>query len=99
MKLEPCPFCGSGVLHKNNPEKMGYTFFVSCGFCDCRGACLPTEQGAVEAWNTRAAAIPEGYVVVPVEPTEAMIKAARLAYMSGDGAYSETYKAMIAAGE
>ena len=44
-------------------------------------------------------AIPEGYVVVPVEPTEAMIKAARLAYMSGDGAYSETYKAMIAAGE
>lgn len=53
-ELKPCPFCGSGVLHKNNPEKMGRTFFVSCGFCDCRGACLPTEQGAVDAWNTRA---------------------------------------------
>ena len=57
-ELKPCPFCGSGVLHKNNPEKMGRTFFVSCGFCDCRGACLPTEQGAVDAWNTRAAALP-----------------------------------------
>ena len=53
-ELKPCPFCGSGVLHKNNPEKMGYTFFVSCGLCDCRGACLPTEQGAIDAWNTRA---------------------------------------------
>ena len=71
MKLEPCPFCGSGVLHKNNPEKMGRTFFVSCGFCDCRGACLPTEQGAVDAWNKRT--ITEGYVVVPGEPTEEWI--------------------------
>ena len=53
-ELKPCPFCGSGVLHRNNPEKMGRTFFVSCGLCDCRGACLPTEQGAVDAWNTRA---------------------------------------------
>ena len=57
-ELKPCPFCGSGVLHRNNPEKMAGTFFVSRGFCDCRGACLPTEQGAVDAWNTRAAALP-----------------------------------------
>jgi len=51
--------------------------------------------GDMDEYETRAIyAIPEGYVVVPVEPTEAMVQAA---YKGGTMSYSEIYRIMLAA--
>lgn len=43
------------------------------------------------------AAPADGYVLVPVEPTEAMLDAMFAGYVKSDGSYREAYRAMIAA--
>lgn len=49
--------------------------------------------------------VPEGYRIVPVEPTEAMIEAGRKAFYAHEYAtpetiqFAEIYKAMVAAGK
>lgn len=75
-----CPFCGdwgaevaeSAVPSIHGGQKQA----VYCNTCFCEGPTSETEKGAVEAWNRRAALTPpEGYVLVPVKPTEAMVDA------------------------
>lgn len=53
----------------------------------------------LEAVSSNSPVIPDGWVMVPVEPTEAMINAYRGALYSGESAVSciDLYKAMIAA--
>jgi surface antigen len=51
---------------------------VSCNECGVSQEC-GEEWGHGKTWNTRH--IPEGYALVPVEPTRQMISAAEDAYM------------------
>lgn len=48
---------------------------------------------------TKAQAVPEGYVVVPKEPTLEMIEAAAQEHAENGASYRTMYKAMISAGE
>lgn len=72
-----CPFCGdwgaevteSAVPSIHGGQKQA----VYCNTCFCEGPTSETENGAVEAWNRRAALTPPaGYVLVPVELTHEM---------------------------
>ena len=62
---------------------------------------IDTVNGAYEAmWNLWQARVPEGYVVVPVEPTEDMIMAGCMEHGGYDVIDSKSiYKAMIEAEE
>lgn len=51
---------------------------------------------AMAAWQAR---VPEGYVVVPKEPKEAMVEAADNALINVDVGTIDIYKAMIEAAE
>ena len=85
MKLLPCPSCGGKADFYR--EWTGQSF-VECSGCGMRSK-------SVIVWNTRH--IPEGYVLVPVEPTGAMVNVnprilhPRIA--------KEIYQAMIAAAQ
>jgi hypothetical protein len=73
-----CPFCGGEGLsfgHKENGISTSGTwyppFFVRCSNEQCRliGPKKKHPQEAVAAWN-RLAYVPEGWRVVPEEPTD-----------------------------
>lgn len=73
--IEPCPWCGG------EGETGGLLPWVECVSCDASGPSCGTEAEAIAAWNRVAAlsqqrAVPEGYALVPVEPTAAMVNAA-----------------------
>ena len=63
----------------------------------CCGRPTKSRAAVIAAWNTRAApAVPPGWQLVPVEPTEAML-AAFLGYKPKDDSWLEGYRAMLAA--
>lgn len=89
MKLDslaPCPFCGgeARLAFPNSPR----TGFIYC-LADCGAEMRCRSQPeAIAAWNKRH--VPEGFAIVPVEPTEWMIDAAHEAVdaywnYNGDG--------------
>lgn len=92
QELLACPFCG--ISPRYLPHKEG--FYSERVICDECGFHLPPE-----AWNRRSIAqAPAGYCIVPVEPTEEMIRAVYpyhwfIASMRGDAI--RKYRAMIAA--
>ncbi|MFS0736974.1 hypothetical protein ABC347_07980 [Sphingomonas sp. 1P06PA] len=81
----PCMICGGPVrADRYDPDDAHPEMAMNC-----EGSCqsifiLPEvkaydDAGLLAAWNTRATpAVPEGMVLVPREPTEAMIEAARI---------------------
>jgi hypothetical protein len=74
-RLAQCPFCGGtpGVHENDWCEPPEYSVFCEC-FAHTKGS---TDQGkAIAAWNRRAP-VPDGWRLVPVEPTEEMMHAAR----------------------
>jgi Lar family restriction alleviation protein len=88
-ELLPCPFCGTAprIIRTRDQSLWSYDDVektqVYCSGCDV--ATDYTEEGqdpeAIEKWNTRAtlaasSTAPAGFVLVPVEPTEAMLTAA-----------------------
>lgn len=86
-KLLPCPFCGAPADDFNPDGDMeGYS--ISCSSraaftakdarpCPMNTFSYANEERAIEAWNRRVPrpTIPEGWKLVPVEPTEEMIVA------------------------
>ena len=54
------------------------------------------DYGGVKAWNTRH--IPEGYMVVPEEPTDAMLERG-LAYCGTRSSLDQAYAAMLQAAQ
>ncbi|WP_141057471.1 Lar family restriction alleviation protein [Stenotrophomonas rhizophila] len=97
-----CPFCrdwGAEVAESAVPSiHGGQKQAVYCNTCFCEGPTSETEKGAVEAWNRRAALTPpEGYVLVPVEPTEKMAAVAQQFVYSGFDWPKAVYRAMVAA--
>jgi hypothetical protein len=75
--LEPCPFCGAGSkfvgvgasqeMHGDEYITEGRRWSVICGKCgsSCSLHC-PSEQEAIEAWNTRTAASAPSQAIVAV---------------------------------
>ncbi len=86
-ELKPCPFCGSEDI------RFQFEFHPICSKC---GATQDKIIGthAVRSWNLRT--IPEGYALVPVEPTEEMCQDGFNAYQDV-GSISDAYKAMLEA--
>lgn len=62
-------------------------------------------QGAWMAWQAKAQAVPEGYVVVPKVPTEKMANAFDIGMLESENffgdleAFQDAYKAMLEASE
>lgn len=73
-ELLPCPFCGSSNISRSVGERGDSTPYPYIECDDC-GAAVESQ----EEWNRRAALparAPEGWVLVPREPTPEMIGAA-----------------------
>lgn len=71
QELKPCPFCGS-ECDPNGWKGMGNGGLMSGPECAKCGATAES----VESWNRRVVAeqaVPDGYMLVPVVPTEQMI--------------------------
>lgn len=62
-EIKDCPFCGSKP-QRNRYGKLGCSNYDKCG-------CSSWNCYSDEEWNTRTPTIPAGYVLVPVEPTDA----------------------------
>ena len=105
--LLPCPFCGTDEhlsrqrVGSRTADMPAHPYRIVCHHIDHDTVCGPVAYGepaAIDAWNTRPQHTGEtdrsGYVLVPVEPTEAMIGACRYGYPSERRA---TWSAMLAA--
>lgn len=73
--IEPCPFgCKAGLTVYQSLD----CEYVICDRCESTGPAAKTREAAIAAWNKRAApahTVPEGFALVPVEPTPEMVKA------------------------
>jgi len=85
-ELLPCPFCGCAATLRVG-ERMLVDAHVICEGCSAEGPGFGADategdftMEALEAWNRRAA--PEGFVMVPVEPTPERLAAAALAVLA-----------------
>lgn len=101
--LLPCPFCGGTDLRPFVDQAVGMSdsHGIQCNGCDCAitGPERDTPEAAIAAWNRRH--VPAGMVVVPVEPTEAMVLAApgRTNQATEESMYHGIYRAMLAAAQ
>lgn len=73
--LLPCPFCGAAARTDLLPHSGG-PGWVQCSECECDQYMCDTIEEAVAKWNRRAPAqsVPEGWKLVPIEPTAEMIE-------------------------
>jgi len=94
-ELLPCPFCNSTVELISRPGNL-YKF-VQCPSCLVLGPKAYGDEFAVKKWNTRY--IPEGYKLVPIEPTEAMKDATQSLYYNSQTPPKDIYKAMLEAAQ
>lgn len=67
-ELKPCPFCGSEYIELHGG------MHPKCNECGCEQSRVIGRK-SVAVWNTRH--IPEGYALVPLEPTREMVEALR----------------------
>lgn len=83
--LLPCPFCG-GAARIAFEEYDFNGAQIECKECHASGGHHSDDKhgdAAADSWNRRAAieantpAVPDGWKLVPVEPTDAMLEAAR----------------------
>lgn len=61
-QLKPCPFCGGsatlsyvggGVLVNESIKYRSLNCVPKCSNCNCALSCYPTEEEAIQKWNTR----------------------------------------------
>lgn len=105
-ELLACPFCGGDAAIRNwqDEELWSHAIVewqkVHCTECECEGisSCPGYEPDTVQAWNTRAALTPpEGYVLAPVEPTEAMQRVGAAVACTDVIEIQQMWSAMLAA--
>ena len=109
MELLPCPFCGGEALPTAH---LTYNWFAPvCRRCNARGPSVKIERDsdpqemrnlmnqADENWNRRAspASAPEGFALVPVEPTPEMLTAGEQESENKSATYETVFAAMLAA--
>ena len=110
MELLPCPFCGGEALPTAH---LTYNWFAPvCRRCNTRGPSVRIERDsdpqemrnlmnqADENWNRRAspASAPEGFALVPVVPTHAILDVMFNAGIDRhDGDLTLLYRAILAA--
>jgi len=80
-ELKPCPFCGSDDINL-----YGDSMF------ECQGCGFIIDDVSIEEWNARH--IPEGYKLVPIEPTKQMLLAGNAVLPSSINC-DRVYKAML----
>lgn len=109
MELLPCPFCGSNNLGfaQGSTHRWLSVICHDCGAASgevrkeilCSEFTVGDKQRATEEWNRRTspASVPEGYALVPVEPTDEMCGAAYNDRMVWNGGPRAIYEAMLAA--
>ena len=116
-ELKPCPFCGNSAATvyprtcdkdtPYNPRDRAFPI-VRCGGCgaEAAGKDWKGADTAIAAWNTRAVLapiVPQGWKLVPMEPTPEMVRAADdelmtpLSGMSRGSGPVRVYRAMLAA--
>jgi hypothetical protein len=82
-ELKPCPFCGSEAHWYPDGDMEGHQVMCSgksaifggtAESCPTSTFGYESAEAAAKAWNTRAPVpqIPDGYALVPIEPTEEM---------------------------
>lgn len=98
-ELLPCPFCGSDATLR---DLAGWEIHCQCGVEMVLPQ--PDKEPLIVAWNRRtpaaSGATPEGYALVPVEPTEEMHVAAvrTIIRCTGNADFPpRVWRAMIAA--
>jgi Lar family restriction alleviation protein len=109
--LRPCPFCGEAPEvsdRASNDTATGHVWFIVCmcgGYSAHAHQHGDTQESATTAWNRRAAlaaqpapaAVPPGYALVPIDPTERMGNCGFRAGAKSSFAADMIYRAMIAA--
>jgi Lar family restriction alleviation protein len=98
-ELKPCPFCGQEPYNdeetaKNFGKMTGWNYAIACSNCEAKSMGFTTFKEACKEWNTRH--VPEGYAMVPVEPTTKMSKAGMNVLCEYNSWATGVYKAMIA---
>ncbi len=92
-KLLPWPFCGGEArMHPNN--------WLSCTLCNIFTDIHDTQSEALAHWNRRAtppAAVPDGWVLVPKEPTQEMTDCVAGYFDFQTNSAANAYRAMISA--
>lgn len=110
-ELRSCPFCGGAVQHRHalfvsdgNTDAIIHAAPAVCGLLDFDIGTADFGVSVAAAWNRRAQAVPavpQGWKMVPVEPTPEMVEAGWLAYLNGTddnrGDFATGYRAMLAA--
>jgi len=108
-QLKPCPFCGGKPevysdweLEHSIGER---TYWIMCNNDGCHVQVFldneySSKESAAKAWNTWH--IPEGFALVPIEPTVKMLKASVKTYEVDSFGFksawpSDIYKVMIKA--
>jgi len=79
-QLKPCPFCGCTTSPELKGNGIGDNW-LECVECGASTRLREDGAGSTKDWNRRALlaskpAVPEGWKLVPVEPTDAMVDAA-----------------------
>ena len=94
-QLKQCPFCEGEAELRTDGDDLNYPIWIQCTKCQAGVEPFPNKEFAILEWNTRH--IPDGYQLVPIEPSEAMRKAAwDQHYCNNEGALT-LYKAMLKA--
>lgn len=102
MTLEPCPFCGNAPFC----DKLNFGSMVKIGCAPCSFYMYGKWSKILPKWNSRAihlsqpaerVRVPDGWKLVPVDPTPDMIIAGIKANLehAGKGVFGSIYKAML----
>jgi hypothetical protein len=89
-ELKPCPFCGCNSIDKHGWYDGQGNIGPECDNCGATAR-------SMHKWNTRH--IPEGYALVPVEPTDGMTFIGQSMRYESLNSIGAIYKAMIAAAQ
>lgn len=94
-ELKGCPFCSKEAEYMDTGPSMERSVNLNKAYCRCsdRNCSGAKIYFLVEDWNTRA--VPEGMVMVPLEPTEKMINTAAKTIIADWADPTEIYKAML----
>ncbi|MGF6633543.1 Lar family restriction alleviation protein [Paraburkholderia sp. MM6662-R1] len=107
-ELKPCPFCGSDevTIGSFGSSYVDPQHYVQCEECDGATMRHASDAAAIAAWNRRAAAsaqatgqagVPDGWKLVPAEPTDQMTFVGQSHRYDSAWSIGAIYRKMLAA--